>query len=87
MDSIKLLQQVKEQLPFYMPYRHTVGVEVYLHSFLSFALDGGEWSASCLLDCTTPNPLTKRERKRDTIASTEQQAGWTVANGIHNLQN
>jgi hypothetical protein len=23
------------------------GVEVYLHMFLIFALDGGEWSASC----------------------------------------
>jgi len=23
------------------------GVDVYLHTFLTMALDGGEWSASC----------------------------------------
>jgi hypothetical protein len=27
---------------------HIGGVEVYLHAFLTSALDGGEWSASCL---------------------------------------
>jgi hypothetical protein len=29
------------------------GVEVQIHAFLTFALDKGEWSASCL-DCFTP---------------------------------
>jgi len=28
------------------PWKHIMGVEVYLHLFLTSALDGGEWSAS-----------------------------------------
>jgi hypothetical protein len=36
------------------------GVEVYLHAFLTSALDGGEWSASC------PDRFTHRERAPDT---------------------
>jgi hypothetical protein len=28
------------------PWRRIGGVEVYLHSFLTWALDGGEWSNS-----------------------------------------
>jgi hypothetical protein len=36
------------------------GVEVYLHAFLTSALDGGEWSASC------PGRFTPRENARGT---------------------
>jgi hypothetical protein len=32
----------------YMPWRHIEGMEVYLHSFLTLALDGGERWISCL---------------------------------------
>jgi hypothetical protein len=32
------------------------GVELYLHAFLTLALDGSKWSASC------PSHLTPRER-------------------------
>jgi hypothetical protein len=39
-----------------MPWRHTGGVEVYLHAFLTLALNGGEWSASL------PSHFTPRER-------------------------
>jgi len=31
-----------------------VGAEIYLHAFLTLALDGGEWSASCPR-CFTPS--------------------------------
>jgi hypothetical protein len=33
------------------------GVEVYLHAFLTSALDGGEWSASC------PGRFTPRKKE------------------------
>jgi hypothetical protein len=36
------------------------GVEIYLHVFLTSALDGGEWSAS------RPGCFTPREKARDT---------------------
>jgi hypothetical protein len=41
------------------------------------------------LTAPPPPPPQKRDRKsqRETIASTEQKAGWTIANGKNNLQN
>jgi len=37
------------------------GVEVYIHAFLTLALRGGEWSASCPV-CFTPLPPGKEPR-------------------------
>jgi len=39
-----------EKISMSMPWRHTGGVEIWLHSFLTLAQDGGEWltwSPSC----------------------------------------
>ena len=49
------------------PWTHIWGVKVQLHSFLTFALDGSEWSTSC------PSCFTPGER---TPVPTEQQTGW-----------
>jgi hypothetical protein len=40
-------------LPLCIPWRHTGGTEVQLHSFLTSALDGGEWPTSCSI-CIKP---------------------------------
>jgi hypothetical protein len=42
------------------------GVEVYFNAFLTSALDGGEWSASC------PGRFTSRERD----PGTHRIGGW-----------
>jgi hypothetical protein len=42
------------------------GVEIYLHAFLTSALDGGEWSAS------RPGRFTRRER----APGTHWKGGW-----------
>jgi len=69
-----------------------VGVEVYLHSFVTSALDGGEWSASCP-GCSTPLSITlhcpahPKKKREINHTSTDQEAGWVVANGINNGQN
>jgi hypothetical protein len=36
------IQHVKKKLSLHMPHRHTRGVEVQHHSFLTIAPDGGE---------------------------------------------
>jgi len=50
-----------------MPLRAVGEMEVQVHTFLTSALDGGEWSASCS-SCFIP-----RER---TPALTGEGAGW-----------
>jgi hypothetical protein len=47
--------RVKAQLSLYKPQRHVGGVEVYLHSNLTLALDRGKWLVSC------PGRSTPRE--------------------------
>jgi hypothetical protein len=42
----KQIVKGKVQFSLSMPWRHTAGVEVLLHPFLTLALDGGEWSTS-----------------------------------------
>jgi hypothetical protein len=42
------------------------GVEVYLHSFLTSALDGGEWSASRF----------SRSTARERVPGTHWRGGW-----------
>jgi len=49
-----------------MPWRCTGGVEVQLHAFLTLAIDGGEWSASC------PSCFTYGER----ASSIHWIGGW-----------
>jgi hypothetical protein len=58
-----------------MPWRRIGGVEVYLHEFLTSALDGGEWSASrhCRL---TP---------REGAAGTHGIGGWVGSRAILNM--
>ena len=46
--------------------RHKAGVEVWLHSLLTSALDGGEWLVTFV-----PRPLYRQER---TMVPTEQVA-------------
>jgi hypothetical protein len=50
-------------MSLFTPRNHIGGAEVLLHSFLTWALDGGVWSASCP-GCFTPrkepqHPLTR----------------------------
>jgi hypothetical protein len=45
--GIKIFKHIKKKLSRYTPWRHMGGEEVYSsYSFLTSALDGGEWSAS-----------------------------------------
>lgn len=52
--------KVKARLSVYKPQRHVGGVEVYLHSDLTLALDGGKWLVSC------PGHSTPREAAPNT---------------------
>jgi hypothetical protein len=49
--KISKIAYIKVRLSLYFtlsttPLRRIGGVEVYLHAFLTLAIDGGEWSAS-----------------------------------------
>lgn len=50
-----------------------VGLEVWLHSLLTLALDKGQWSTSFLGQFTS--------QRKDSPAPTEQQARWTTQQG------
>ena len=39
--------KVREKFSLSTPLRHTGGAETQLHSFLTWARDGGDWSTSC----------------------------------------
>jgi hypothetical protein len=64
------LNTVKLSLCFFklstMPWMHIGGVEVWLYAFLTSALDGSEWSASC------PSHFTRRDR----ATGTHWIGGW-----------
>ena len=45
-ESRTVVCSVEVKLSLSTPWGHTVGIEVQLNSFLTSALDGGEWSAS-----------------------------------------
>lgn len=58
--------KVEAKLSLYKPQRHVGGVEVYLHSNLTLALDGGKWLVS------RPGHSTPRE----TAPSTNLTGRW-----------
>jgi len=71
----------KAELSLSTAWRHTGGVEVQLHSFLTSALDGGEWTTTrpdrCIPGGRNPVP-TEQEAGRDEVWA---RAGVDVAVG------
>jgi hypothetical protein len=46
--ALKIKVKFDVKLPLPTPLRDTGSVELHLHSFMTLALDGGEWLASSL---------------------------------------
>ena len=70
-ESRTVVYSVEVKLSLSTPWGHIVGIEVQLHSFLTSALDGGEWSASppekaglkALQAAKTTSPLVRKCQK------------------------
>jgi hypothetical protein len=67
-DYTALKSKCKTNLCLYMPWRHVGGVKVYLHSFLTMALDGSD----------QPHSPTALSPGKEPPPPTEQAAGWLL---------
>ena len=72
----KMKKWVKVKFPLSTSWRHIGGVEVWLHSFLTSALAGSEWSVSCP-SCLTAwreswYPLNSR------LCGPQSHSGWSL---------